>query len=75
MKQLRLNTFSNTLKTFARVLRAYNSGTIDREKYRDYVFGLSGFLGYWKQLQDVAIQKDLEEIKTDIETLKGRVGK
>lgn len=48
MKQLRLNTLENARRTYARILRARFTGELDRETYRDLIYGFSTFIGFWK---------------------------
>ena len=73
--KLRLNTIENSRKSLARLVRLRGRNEITDSDYRALVYGLSSLLAYWKLETDTAIQKDILEIKTDIETLKGRVGK
>lgn len=54
--QLRLNSLENTRKTYARILRLYAKGGLDRELYRDLIYGLTGFLAYWKTEKDLEIE-------------------
>lgn len=43
--QLRLNSLENSRRSFARIIRMYIRGEIDRITYRDLCYGLSAFFG------------------------------
>lgn len=61
--QLRLNSLENSRRSFARIIRMYIRGEIDRITYRDLCYGLSAFLGYWK----TELETDIEERLTALE--------
>ena len=73
--KLRLNTPENCRKSLARIIRERGRNEIPDADYKSIIYGLSTLLSYWKLESELSIEKDLEEIKTDIEILKGRVGK
>jgi len=61
--QLRLNSLENSRKSFARLIRMYLSDEMDRVMFRDLVFAMSGYLGYWK----TELETDIEERLTALE--------
>ena len=61
--QLRLNTLENSRKSFARIIRMYLSDEMDRVMFRDLIFALGGYLGYWK----TELETDIEERLTALE--------
>lgn len=69
MKQLRLNTLANARRTYARILRARFNEEIDRETYRDLVYGFSTFIGMWKLESMESLQERMDAIEA---TLKER---
>ena len=63
MKQLRLNTLQNARRTYARILRARFTGEIDRETYRDLVYGFSTFIGMWKLQQTEELAERIDALE------------
>ena len=61
--QLRLNSLENSRKSFARLIRMYLADEMDRVMFRDLVFAMGGYLGYWK----VEMETDIEERLTALE--------
>jgi len=61
--QLRLNTLENSRRSFARIIRMYLSDELGRVRFRDLVFALGGYLGYWK----VEMETDIEDRLTALE--------
>lgn len=57
--QLRLNSLENSRKSFARIIREYMRGDLDRVTFRDLVFAMSGFLGYWRTEKELDIEERL----------------
>jgi len=64
--QLRLNTLKNTRRTFARIIRLYARGEIQRDLYRDLCYGLGGLLSYWKTELDAEVIDRLEALESAI---------
>lgn len=67
MKQLRLNTLQNARRTYARILRARFTGEIDRETYRDLVYGFSTFIGMWKLQQTEELAERIDALEAMLE--------
>ena len=65
--QLRLNSLENSRRSFARIIRMYARGEIDRNVYRDLCYGLTGFLSYWKLEKDCQIEDRLDAIEKAID--------
>ena len=59
--KLYLNTLENSRKTFARLLRKYARGEIDRVLYRDLVYGLTGYLGFFRTEIELQTVRELED--------------
>lgn len=64
--QMRLNTLSNSRKTFASLIRRYQKGLIEAEEYRNLVVGMKGFLGYWALEKNIEIEKEIEAIRQHV---------
>mgnify|MGYP007123703269 CR=1 FL=1 len=65
--QLRLNTLENSRKSFARIIRLYARGELDRVLFRDLTYGFTGYLAYWKLEKDIEIESRLDAIEQAIE--------
>ena len=52
-----------TRRSYAKLIRAYLSGRIDREIYRDIVYGLTGYLGVLKLATDTEFDARLTELE------------
>lgn len=63
VKQLRLNSLSNTRKTYARILQDRWHKRTDPETYRDMIRGLSGYLAYFKEEQNTEIIERLKRLE------------
>jgi len=58
-----LETSETARKPFARVIRLFAKGRLDRETYRDLVYGLSAYLNAIKLSRDDAIEARLTELE------------
>ena len=67
IKELRLSSPKATRQTYARILRAYNTGDIESQKFRDLVYGMTSFLQYWKFEKDIDIEKRIDELEKVVE--------
>ncbi len=67
LKQLRLNTLSNSRKSYNRVARAYLAGEIDTEKARGLGYLLNGVLQYWRLEKDLEIEARLDAIEVKLQ--------
>ena len=65
--RLRLNSLENTRKSYARILRMYARGELLPAFFRNLVYGMTGFLSYWKLEADLEIEKRLEAIERRLE--------
>lgn len=63
---LRLNTLINSRKTLGRLLREFNAGKVQGEKFRTMVYGLSILLQYWKVEKEAELEERLEAIEKHI---------
>ena len=53
LRRLRLNTIAGARVSYARIIRLYDRGEISESKYRNLVYGLSGFLAYLKSEREM----------------------
>lgn len=60
---LRLASLKSTRQTFARLLREYAAGRVDRDTFRDLCYGLGGFLAVFSK----EIDNDFDDRLTKIE--------
>ena len=67
--RLRLNTFENARRSFARVLRAFYDGKLDEAKYKATVYGLSQYLGYVRLGEEIKATKKLDEIRAILDEM------
>ena len=65
--QLRLNTVSNTRKTWARLVRLYAKGQVERTAYRDMGFGFEKLLKAWRLEIDTEFAERLDLIEEQLE--------
>ena len=72
---LRLNTLPNVKRSYARIMRLYARGEIDRELFRDLCYGFTGFLGYWRLEADQEIIARMQDIEERLENLEKTGGK
>lgn len=63
---LRLRSPTSTRQTLARVIREYGRGNLDRDMYKDLVWGISQFLGAFRIERDLEIEKRLQEIEDQL---------
>ena len=63
MKQFRLNTLENSRKTYTRLIRAVGRDEIALDKGRALGYLFVGYLGYWKEEQNIEAMRLLEEIR------------
>jgi len=64
--QLRLNSLENSRKSFARIIRLYMCGELDRVMFRDLVFAMSGLLGFWRAEKELDIEDRLLSLEEQI---------
>jgi hypothetical protein len=62
-RKLRLNTHVGARRTLARLLREYDNGAMESEKFRDLVYGLSKLLDYFRLERELEIEHRLEAIE------------
>ena len=63
---LALDTFEESRESFARILKAYAETEINHDYFRDLVYGMSGYLQYWRT--DIEL-KDIKEIRERLDYL------
>lgn len=68
---LRLASVKSTRQSFARIIRAYGKGLIEREVFRDLVYSLSSFAVLLKMETDGDIDKQLAELQREVDAMKG----
>ena len=65
--KLWLNSLENTRKTYARILRKYAAGELNRVVFRDLVYGLTGYLAYFRTEIELHELRELEERLSEVE--------
>ena len=66
--RIHLNTLENSRKTYARLLRKYAAGELDRTVFRDLCYGLTGYLAYFRTEIELKELRELEERIRELET-------
>lgn len=69
LKQLRLNTLTNSRKSYARVIAAYMRGDMEETKARTLGYLLSGLLQYWKAEKDFSIEERLDALEKKLKEI------
>ena len=65
--RIHLNSLENARKTFARILRKYAAGELDRTVYRDLVYGLGGYLAFFRTEIELKELREFEERLRELE--------
>lgn len=66
LQNLQLSTLENTRESYERIIKGYAEGMISEANLRALVYALTGYLSYFKLLQDMDFEKRLEEIEEAI---------
>lgn len=64
---LRLNTLENSRKTLARLMRLHASGKVERDMFKDLVYGCSVLLSFFKAELDQDFAERLEHVEEMLE--------
>ena len=62
-RRLILNTLSGSRKTLSRILRDFHDDKLERNKYRDLIYGFSCLLGFWKVDALSELESRIKEIE------------
>ena len=65
-RKLILNTLVNSRKTLSRIIRDFYGDRLERNKYRDLIYGFSCLLGFWKVDMLEELEKRLIKIESSI---------
>jgi hypothetical protein len=60
--QLRLNSYENTKRSYARIIREYAQDRMEERKARTLGYLLSNYLAYWKFEIDRDMEAEIREI-------------
>jgi len=66
LPRLALNTLENARKSYARLIRGYMAGKIPEPIFKAVCYGLSGFLGYWREEKSIELERRIEMIEQSI---------
>ena len=66
---LRLNTLENSRRTLCRLMRLYAGDKLNREKYKDLLYGCSVLLSYFKTEFEQELEQRIETIEAQLEGL------
>ena len=64
---LRLRSIKSARQTLARILRERGKGNIDRETFRDLIYGMSHLLAFMKTEKELDIEERLQVIEDRLE--------
>ncbi len=59
---LTLNTLQNSKKTLEKIIKLYNDGQIDYDKYKGLIYGLSQLLAYYKAINDIETNNEIKKL-------------
>ena len=64
--QFRLNTVENTRKSMGRLIRMYLRDEVEREVFRDAIYGFSAYLSAWKLGKDDSIEQRIKILEQQL---------
>ena len=64
---LRLNTLENSRKTLCKLMRLYAGDKVERDKYKDLIYGCSVLLSFFKAELDQDFAERLEHVEEMLE--------